>query len=103
MKDIKNSEKKLTIHMNNGDEYHITENEEFDECIHYGIQKIYELFVDYIVNKKVTIITVANDGLNIKYISRFAIYDIEKVGLLVKSISSIELVEENQNVKRREV
>lgn len=39
---IKVDEKKLIIHMDNGDEYHITENDKFDKSVSFSLSEFAE-------------------------------------------------------------
>ena len=100
MKDIK---KKLVIHVNNGDEYHLYNNTKgLNKDNYYNVSEIYEVIRDSILDNK-RLMTFIGNGIDIVYISRFAIIKCDKVSIQTSNISSFELVEENQNVKRRKV
>lgn len=100
MKGIKNSEKKLTIHMNNGDEYHLYNNTKgLNKGNYYNVSEIYEVIKDGILDNK-RLVTLIGNGIDIVYLSRSAIIKCDKVSIQASNISSFELVEENQNVKR---
>lgn len=103
MKGIKNSEKKLIIHMNNGDEYHLYNNTKgLNKDNYYNVSEIYEVIRNSILDNK-RLMTFIGNGIDIVYISRFAIIKCDKVSIQASNISSFELVEGNQNVKCRKV
>lgn len=83
--------KKLIIHMVNGDEYHIKESENFNKMYHCDINEVNERMTsgdfDYaIIGNK--------SGHDITYVSRFAIKEVKRVSIVIKNVSSIDLVEE---------
>lgn len=89
---IKVDEKKLIIHMNNGDEYHITENDKFDKSVSFSLSEFAENIAK--LPTRFVNITKAN-GYDIKYVSRFAINELEEVTFRIEKISSIDLLEAN--------
>lgn len=100
---IKADEKKLTIHMVNGDEYHLYNNAKaLNKDNYYNISEIYEVIRNGILDNK-RLITLIGSGIDIVYMSRFSIIKCDKVSIQASNISSFELVEENQNVKCRKV
>lgn len=82
--------KKLIIHMNSGDEYHIKENENFNRMHHQGINGLNECITsgDYVYAN------ISNrSGYDITYVSRFAVNELEEVTLRIDKISSTDLLE----------
>lgn len=100
---IKVDEKKLIIHMDNGDEYHLYNNTKgLNKDNYYNVSEIYEVIKDGILDNK-RLVTLIGNGIDIVYMSRFSIIKCDKVSIQASNISSFELVEENQNVKRRKI
>lgn len=85
--------KKLIIHMNNGDQYELNINKDFD-------RKKKELTVEEVsahltreINDNEKTLKISNKYIDIKYVSRFAIYNVNRATIAIDSISSFELVE----------
>ena len=84
--------KKLVIHMNSGDEYHIKENENFNRMHNQGVKGLNECITsgDYVYANITN-----RSGYDITYVSRFAINKLEEVTLRIDKISSADLLEED--------
>lgn len=81
--------KKVIIHMVNGEEYHIKESENFNKKNSYSLDE----FEEAVSNVPTPFTRVSKEsGYEITYVSRFAIKQVEEVTLRLESISSIDLV-----------
>mgnify|MGYP004471099835 CR=1 FL=1 len=84
--------KKLIIHMNNGNQYELNDNKSFD--IRSG-PSIIEMsgYLTREMNDNERTFTINDEYTDIKYVSRFAIYNVSRVTIALDSISSFELIE----------
>lgn len=85
--------KKLVIRMNNGNEYHIEENESFDRRYNLSVSQLMIRINNYI-GKGLKVIFIPSDGRNITFVSRSGIIKLETASIAVRYIASIDLVEE---------
>lgn len=84
--------KKLIIHMNNGDQYQLNANENFDRKNELTIEEM-SGYLTREMNDNEKTFTINNEYIDIKYVSRFAIYNVNRVTIALDSISSFELME----------
>lgn len=84
--------KKLIIHMNNGDQYELNNNKDFDIRSDPSIKEI-NAYLTKEINDNEKTFTINDEYIDIKYVSRFAIYNVDRVTIALDSISSFELVE----------
>jgi hypothetical protein len=85
--------KKLIIHMVNGDQYQLNSNKDFDRKNELTVKEINAYLTREIKDNEKTF-TFNDKGTDIKYVSRFAIYNVDRATIALDSISSFELVEE---------
>lgn len=83
---------RLIIHMNNGDRYELNNNEDFDRKNDLTIKEMCSYIAREIEDGSKALI-IYNIGYDIKYVSRFAIYNADRVVIALDSISSFELVD----------
>lgn len=93
---------RLIIHMNNGDQYELNNNEDFDRRSQLTVKEMSGYITREIAEGGKTL-TFNSKGTDIKYVSRFAIYNVDQVTIALDSISSFEFVEGISDVKRRKV
>lgn len=84
--------KKLIIHMNNGDQYELNINKDLDRKNELTVEEVNAHFTREINDNEKTL-KINNEYIDIKYVSRFAIYNVNRVTIALDSISSFELVE----------
>lgn len=84
--------KKLIIHMNNGDQYELNTNKDLDKRNELTIEEVNGHFTREINDNEKTL-KISNKYIDIKYVSRFAIYNVNRVTIAIDSISSFELME----------
>lgn len=84
--------KKLVIHMNNGDQYELNINKDLDRRNELTVEEVKAHFTKEIDDNEKTL-KISNKYIDIKYVSRFAIYNVNRVTIAIDSISSFELVE----------
>ena len=84
--------KKLIIHMNDGDQYELNTNENFDRKNELTVEEVNPHFTKEI-NDNEKMLKISNKYIDIKYVSRFAIYNVNRVTIAIDSISSFELLE----------
>lgn len=84
--------KKLIIHMNNGDQYELNINKDLDRKNELTVEEVNGHFTREINDNEKTF-RINNEYIDIKYVSRFAIYNVNRVTIALDSISSFELVE----------
>lgn len=84
--------KKLVIHMNNGDQYELNINKYLDRRNELTVEEVNAHFTKEINDNEKTL-KINNKYIDIKYVSRFAIYNVNRVTIAIDSISSFELVE----------
>ena len=90
---------RLIIRMNNGDQYELNNNEDFDRRSQLTVKEMSGYIAREIKEGRKTL-TFSNRGTDIKYISRFAIYNVDQVTIALGSISSFEFMEGICDVKR---
>lgn len=83
--------KKLIIHMNNGDQYELNINKDLDRKNELTVEEVNAHFTREINDNEKTL-KINNEYIDIKYVSRFAIYNVNRVTIALDSISSFELV-----------
>ena len=84
--------KKLIIHMNNGDQYELNTNKDFDRRNELTIEEM-SAYLTREMNDNEKTFTINDEYIDIKYVSRFAIYNVNRVTIALDSISSFELME----------
>lgn len=84
--------KKLIIHMNNGDQYELNTNKDFDRRNELTVEEM-SSYLTREINDNEKTYTINNKYIDIKYVSRFAIYNVNRATIAIDSISSFELVE----------
>lgn len=84
--------KKLIIHMNNWDSYELNINKDLDRKNELTVEEVNAYFTREI-NDNEKMLKINNEYIDIKYVSRFAIYNVNRVTIAIDSISSLELVE----------
>lgn len=84
--------KKLIIHMNNGDQYELNTNKDLDKRNELTVEEVNAHFTREINDNEKTL-KISNKYIDIKYVSRFAIYNVNRVTIAIDSISSFELME----------
>lgn len=84
--------KKLIIHMNNGDQYELNNNKDFDIRSEPSIIEM-SAYLTREMNDNEKTFTINDEYIDIKYVSRFAIYNVDRVTIALDSISSFELME----------
>lgn len=84
--------KKLIIHMNNGDQYELNINKDFDRKNELTVEEV-SAYLTREINDNEKTFKISNKYIDIKYVSRFAIYNVNQVTIAIDSISSFELVE----------
>ena len=84
--------KKLIIHMNNGDQYVLNTNKDFDRRNELTVEEMSGHLTREMNDNEKTY-SINDKYIDIKYVSRFAIYNVNKVTIALDSISSFELVE----------
>lgn len=84
--------KKLIIHMNNGDQYELNTNKNFDRKNELTVEET-SVYLRREMNDNVKTFTINDKYIDIKYVSRFAIYNVNRVTIALDSISSFELME----------
>lgn len=84
--------KKLIIHMINGDQYELNINKDFDRKNELTIEEVNAHFTREINDNEKTL-KISNKYIDIKYVSRFAIYNVNRVTIAIDSISSFEIRE----------
>nr|DAP51664.1 MAG TPA: hypothetical protein [Caudoviricetes sp.] len=84
--------KKLIIRMNNGNEYHINEHENIDKRDNLSNTEMMER-IRKNISDDVKVISISSSFKDITFISRSSILKLNKIHLVVKYISSIDLVE----------
>lgn len=84
--------KKLIIHMNNGDQYELNNNKDFDIRSDPSIKEI-NAYLTKEINDNEKTFTINDEYIDIKYVLRFAIYNVDRVTIALDNISSFELVE----------
>lgn len=78
--------------MNNGDQYELNNNKDFDIRSDPSIKEI-NAYLTKEINDNEKTFTINDEYIDIKYVSRFAIYNVDRVTIALDSISSFELVE----------
>lgn len=86
--------KKLIIHMNNGDQYELNTNKDFDRRNELTVEEMSGHLTREMNDNEKTY-PINDKYIDIKYVSRFAIYNVNKVTIALDSISSFELMEED--------
>ncbi len=84
--------KKLVIHMNNGNQYELNINKDLDRRNELTVEEVNAHFTKEIDDNEKTL-KINNKYIDIKYVSRFAIYNVNRVTIAIDSISLFELVE----------
>lgn len=84
--------KKLIIHMINGDQYELNINKDFDRKNELTVEEVSGHLTREINDNEKTL-KISNKYIDIKYVSRFAIYNVNRATIAIDSISSFELVE----------
>ena len=84
--------KKLIIHMNNGDQYELNTNKDFDRKNKLTVEEMSGHLTREMNDNEKTY-KINDKYIDIKYVSRFAIYNVNRVTIALDSISSFELVE----------
>ncbi len=84
--------KKLIIHMINGDQYELNINKDFDRKNELTVEEVSDHLTREINDNEKTL-KISNKYIDIKYVSRFAIYNVNRATIAIDSISSFELVE----------
>lgn len=84
--------KKLIIHMINGDQYELNINKDFDRKNELTVEEV-SAHLTREINDNEKMLKISNKYIDIKYVSRFAIYNVNRVTIAIDSISSFELVE----------
>ena len=84
--------KKLIIHMNNWDSYELNINKDLDRKNELTVEEVNAYFTREI-NDNEKMLKINNEYIDIKYVSRFEIYNVNRVTIAIDSISSLELVE----------
>lgn len=83
---------KLIIHMNNGDQYEVSNNEDFDRSSQLNVKEM-SGYITREIGEGGKVLTFTSKGTDIKYVSRFAIYNVDQATIALDSISSFEVVE----------
>lgn len=83
---------KLIILMKNGDRYELNSNEDFDRRNNLTIKEMSGYISNQIADGA-KIVTFYKNGYDIKYVSRFAIYNVDQLTISIKDISSLQLLE----------
>lgn len=83
--------KKLIIHMSNGDQYELNTNKDFDRKNELTVEEM-NSYLTREINDNEKIFTINDKYIDIKYVSRFAIYNVNRVTIALNSISSFELL-----------
>lgn len=84
--------KKLIIHMINGDQYELNINKDFDRKNELTVEEVNGHLTREINDNEKTL-KISNKYIDIKYVSRFTIYNVNRVTIAIDSISSFELME----------
>lgn len=84
--------KKLIIHMNNGDQYELNINKDFDRKNELTVEEV-NGYLTREINDNEETLKINDEYIDIKYVSRFAIYNVDRVTIALDSISSFELME----------
>lgn len=77
--------------MNNGDQYELNINKDLDRKNELTVEEVNAHFTREINDNEKTL-KINNEYIDIKYVSRFAIYNVNRVTIALDSISSFELV-----------
>lgn len=86
---------KLIILMKNGDRYELNANKDFDRRNNLTIKELISYISREIVDGS-KIVTFYKEGYDVKYVSyvsRFTIYNVDKLTISVDDISSLQLLE----------
>lgn len=78
--------------MNNGDQYELNNNKDFDIRSEPSIIEM-SGYLTREMNDNEKTFTINDKYIDIKYVSRFAIYNVDRVTIALDSISSFELME----------
>ena len=84
--------KKLIIHMNNDNQYELNTNKDFDRKNELTVEEM-SAYLTREINDNEKTFAINNKYIDIKYVSRFAIYNVNRATIAIDSISSFELVE----------
>lgn len=71
--------KKLIIHMNNGDQYELNTNKDFDRKKNELTVEEMSSYLTREINDNEKTFRINNEYIDIKYVSRFAIYNVNRV------------------------
>lgn len=78
--------------MNNGDQYELNINKDLDRKNELTVEEM-SAYLTREMNDNEKTLKINNEYIDIKYVSRFAIYNVNRVTIALDSISSFELVE----------
>lgn len=78
--------------MNNGDQYELNINKDLDRKNELTVEEM-SGYLTREMNDNEKTLKINNEYIDIKYVSRFAIYNVNRVTIALDSISSFELVE----------
>ena len=77
--------------MKNGDRYELNSNKDFDRRKNLTVKEISGLISRNIANGTKTLIV--KEGYDIKYVSRFEVYNVDELIIIADAISSLQLLE----------
>lgn len=83
---------KLIILMKNGDRYELNANKDFDRRNNLTIKELISYISREIADGS-KIVTFYKEGYDVKYVSRFTIYNVDQLTISVDDISSLQLLE----------
>lgn len=78
--------------MNNDDQYELNTNKDFDRKNELTVEEM-SAYLTREINDNEKTFAINDEYIDIKYVSRFAIYNVDRVTIALDSISSFELME----------